>query len=97
MASSVTKLFVQSPWYGLLEIVGEPGVDMFWGTACWNGKQVLVYVTSTLQPLTREAAAMLGVRWGTAVWTDEKKQQWEHTPMVKCNWGTTFAGGSWDL
>lgn len=71
------KLFVESPWYGVLEIVDEPGAHpYFWGTSCWNGKETSTYVTSTLQPLTPEAALMLGVPWGTKVWDEEKKQKW---------------------
>lgn len=46
-------LFVESPWYGVLEIVGEPS---FTSTECWDGEHLAWYVTGTL----RSAYADLG-------------------------------------
>ena len=75
-------LFVESPWYGVLEIVGVPGaLPSWWGTECWSGDHVGFYVTETLQPLTSEAAEMLGVKWGTKVWDKQRKRNWENEPV----------------
>lgn len=72
-------LFVESPWYGVLEVVDEP--DSF-RTKVWDGKHVCEVVAETLRPLTREAAAMLGVRFGDRVWDEAKKAAWEAEPLA---------------
>lgn len=71
--------FVESPWYGTLEIVGEPGTSV----ECWDGDHFGWYTTETLRPLTLAAAKMLGVRWGDPVWDEAKKRAWENEqPLV---------------
>lgn len=74
-------IFVRSPWYGVLEIVGEPGAACWWGTECWNGESCGFYVTETLRPLSPAAATMLGVRWGDRVWDDRRKRAWTNEPI----------------
>ncbi len=75
------KLFVESPWYGVQELTEEPGVHGP-NIECWDGKTIHYLVTETLRPLTREAAAMLGVRWGDKVWDENRKRAWENEPLA---------------
>ena len=78
-------LFVESPWYGVLEIVGEPNTKCSWGTEVWDGRRLgALVVTSTLRPLTPAAARMLGVTPGARVWDDEQKRKWEKQPVASC-------------
>jgi len=78
MKYPLTALFVESPWYGVLEIVGEPDPD---STECWDGDVYSWYDTETLRPLTPAAAKILGVRWGDQVWDAKQKQAWENEPF----------------
>ncbi len=54
------SLLVYSPFWGVRQIVGEPGSgDFSYGTPTWDGEKVSYLVTSTLVPLSLESAILL--------------------------------------
>lgn len=81
MRYSPSSAFCLSPWYGVLEIVGEPSNYCTWGTECWNGDHVGAYVTETLRPLTPLAAKILGRKPEDKVWDRRRVKLWENEPI----------------
>ncbi len=75
-------LTAKSPWYGMLEIVGEPNSGGM--VEVWNGDHFSFVVAYTLQPLSRGAAAMLGVPLSNKI-TPERKRAWENGPLRMCD------------
>ena len=81
-----TALFVESPWYGVLEIVSAPEMWRGWGVECWDGSVVANYVKETLRPLTPTAARMLKVKPGAKVWDAKQKRAWEQEGLHPVWW-----------
>ncbi len=73
--------FALSPWYGLVVLCAPPGRWCSWGTEVWNGGHLSCLVTDTLRPLTRDAAKILGVKFGDPVWDERQKRAWEREPL----------------
>ena len=81
-----TALFVESPWYGVLEICGVPGTEYIWGVECWDGDHIAGYVTETLRPLTPAAARMLNVPTGATIWDATRVRRWENEGIHPVWW-----------
>ncbi|MDP3766573.1 MAG: hypothetical protein Q8S13_01030 [Dehalococcoidia bacterium] len=52
-------LLAYSPFRGVMQLVGEPGVDGAWATLCWDGTEVVRVETLTIVPLSVESAFLL--------------------------------------